>query len=112
MLLAWIVPGAGQPLPAGGRNDGEAPAVECPHQGAQGAQPGQGGQLRGHPHQSQVGDGDEGGCDDRSTMMCLFRYVLTAAHCLCSTKASARTWEGWCNSTAWRIPLGPRQAPA
>ena len=29
----------------------------------------------------------------------LSRYVLTAAHCLCSTKAAARKKEGWCNGT-------------
>ena len=26
------------------------------------------------------------------------RYVLTAAHCLCSTKTEARKKEGWCNT--------------
>ena len=29
----------------------------------------------------------------------LSRYVLTAAHCLCSTKAAARKKEGWCDGT-------------
>ena len=27
------------------------------------------------------------------------RYVLTAAHCLCSTKAASRKKEGWCDGT-------------
>ena len=33
------------------------------------------------------------------TLCSLTRYVLTAAHCLCATKAAARRKEGWCNGT-------------
>ena len=34
-----------------------------------------------------------------ATLCSSTRYVLTAAHCLCATKAAARKKEGWCNGT-------------
>ena len=39
---------------------------------------------------------------DQDCLLTLYsptRYVLTAAHCLCATKAAARKKEGWCNGT-------------